>query len=101
VTLLGIEGRVADVGRTRVDSGDREKFPSATQVSFQKYSVAAVGSVRINYVDEGRDWTSFVFLANYSPCYIPPIIQRQRRGVINNRSIRYRVCRWRERESGV
>lgn len=37
VTLLGIERRVAAVGRTRVDSGDREKFPSANQVSFQRY----------------------------------------------------------------
>jgi hypothetical protein len=55
VTLLGIQERVAAVRRTRVDSGDREKFPSVNQVSFQKYSVAAVGSVRINYVDEGRD----------------------------------------------
>jgi len=49
VTHSGLEGRVAALGRTRTNNGDREEFPPKI-----RGCVAAVGGVRINYGDEGK-----------------------------------------------
>jgi hypothetical protein len=37
VTLSGIKGAVAVVGRTRIDKGDKEKFFAVNEVSLQRY----------------------------------------------------------------
>jgi hypothetical protein len=36
MTLSWIDERAAAVGRTRIDIDDKEKFPSAHEVSFQR-----------------------------------------------------------------
>jgi len=37
VILAGIPGRVAAVGRTRIDNGDKEEFHAVAKVSLQRY----------------------------------------------------------------